>query len=187
MAPRDSISARLKKLRTKGAKGYADFIKEGDSDGHIPCWGAITERFEATFKTDKRRLEILDELLKEGDPRPLLLFLHISEDRPALLQALCEQAALLPVSAQRSLIAIPKAEPFIEANLKQFSSAARAVWANGEATLKKERQHSAARIGELMAFRYFVPDSFDPREEPEHLKAASPSDPLSPTKPQEKP
>ena len=184
MAPRNSISARLKKLRTKGAKSYADFIKEGDPDGHIPCWGAITERFEATFKTDKKRLEILDELLKEEDPRPLFLFLYTSEDRPALLQALCEQAALLPTSAQRSLIAIPKAEPFVEANLKHFSSTARAVWARGEAALKKERRHSAARIGELMAFRYFVPDSFDPREEPEHLKATNP---LSPTKPQEKP
>ena len=43
--PRESLSTRIGALELGKAKAYADFIREGDPDGPVPCWGAITKRF----------------------------------------------------------------------------------------------------------------------------------------------
>ena len=38
--PRESLSTRIGSLGLSKAKAYADFLRDGDPDSPIPCWGA---------------------------------------------------------------------------------------------------------------------------------------------------
>ena len=176
--PRASLSTRIGSLDLSKAKTYADFLRDGDPDGPVPCWGAITRRFVEAFTTDGERLSVLDQLIAEGDRRPLLLFIDTSRQRPELLAAMCERAAELPLTVQRALVATPEAEVFVENTIEMFQPAARRVWDGGEETKRAERQLLESRVGELMSFQYFVPDTFDPRDEPTPKRelADTPSD-----------
>jgi len=164
--PRESLSTRIGSLDLPNAKAFAKFILEGDPDEPLPCWGAISTRFVQSFTTDTERLAVLDQLIAEGDQRPLQLFIHTGRNRPALVAAMCERANELPVTVQRSLAAIPEAAEFVAKSIDEFSPAARRVWDGGEELRRAERELLASRIGELVSFQYFVPDTFDPRYEP---------------------
>ena len=164
--PRESLSTRIGSLGLSKAKAYADFLRDGDPDGPVPCWGAITSRFVESFSTDKERLAVLDQLIEEGDRRPLLLFIDTSRQRPELLAAMCERAAELPLTVQRALVATPEAASFVENTIDKFPPAARRLWEGGEDMKRAERQLFESRVGELMSFQYFVPDTFDPCNEP---------------------
>ena len=107
--PRESLSTRIGALDLGKAKAYADFIREGDPDSPVPCWGAITQRFVEAFPGDDERLVVLDQLLAEGDRRPLYLFLETSRRRPKLLAAVCNRVDELPVAVRRNLVAMPEA------------------------------------------------------------------------------
>ena len=174
--PRGSISNRIATLDVGEAKAYADFIRDGDPDGPVPCWGAITERFLQTFSTDEQRLAVLDQLIEEGDRRPLYLFLETSRQRPKLLEALAARVGELPVTVQRALVATPEAATYVAASLDKLAPSARRVWDGGEALKKSERELLAGRVGQLMSFRYFVPDAFDPHDEPAPKRALSTTD-----------
>src|SRR5690606_27305038 len=174
--PRESLSTRIGALELGKAKAYADFIREGDPDGPVPCWGAITKRFVEAFATDAERLAVLDQLIAEGDRRPLFLFLDTSRKRPKLLEALCARVGELPVSVQRALVAMPEAATYVAASLERLDPSARLVWDGGEDSKRAERELLAGRVGELMAFQYFVPDTIDPRQEPPSKRVAAPTD-----------
>jgi len=64
--PRESLSTRIGSLGLSKAKAYADFLRDGDPDGPVPCWGAITSRFVESFFTDEERLAVLDQLIEEA-------------------------------------------------------------------------------------------------------------------------
>lgn len=174
--PRESLSTRIGALDLGKAKAYADFIREGDPDGPVPCWGAITKRFVEAFATDAERLAVLDQLIADGDRRPLFLFLDTSRKRPKLLEALCARAGELPVSVQRALVAMPEAATYVAGSLERLDPSARLVWDGGEDSKRAERELLAGRVGELMAFQYFVPDTIDPRQEPPSERVAAPTD-----------
>lgn len=174
--PRESLSTRIGALALGKAKAYADFIREGDPDGPVPCWGAITKRFVEAFATDTERLAVLDQLIAEGDRRPLFLFLDTSRKRPKLLEALSARVGELPVSVQRALVAMPEAATYVAASLERLDPSARLVWDGGEDSKRAERELLAGRVGELMAFQYFVPDTIDPRQEPPSKRVAAPTD-----------
>lgn len=174
--PRESLSTRIGALELGKAKAYADFIREGDPDSPVPCWGAITQRFVEAFPSDEERLAVLDQLIVEGDRRPLYLFIETSRRRPKLLAALCERVGELPVSVQRNLVALPEAATYVASALEKLDPSARRVWDGGEELKRSERELLAGRVGELMAFQYFVPDTIDPRQEPPSKRVAAPTD-----------
>lgn len=179
--PRESLSTRIGALDLGKAKAYADFIREGDPGSPVPCWGAITQRFVEAFPSDEERLAVLDQLIVEGDRRPLYLFIETSRRRPKLLAALCERVGELPVSVQRNLVALPEAATYVASALEKLDPSARRVWDGGEELKRSERELLAGRVGELMAFQYFVPDAFDPRHEPAPKTTAAPAvDPGAP-------
>lgn len=170
--PRESLASRIEALELPQARSYADFIRQGDGRGPIPCWGAIARRFGEAFTTDGDRVAVLDQLIAEGDARPLLLFISMSRDRPALLAAMCERAGELPLTVQRALVATPEAAELVGQAITTFGPAARRVWDGDAEAMRAERQVLQSRVGELMSFDYFVPDAFDPRAEPQPQRVA---------------
>jgi hypothetical protein len=172
-APRESLSARIAALGTANAKALASFITSGDKGGALPCWGAIVQRFDATFAGDDERIALLDQLVAEGDRRALYVFLSANRTRPKVLEALCAKAKAMPVSVQRALVAMPEAATSVSAHLDALDPAAREVWSGGEDAKAPERELLASRVGELTAFAYFVADHIDPTKEAASMKSAS--------------
>ena len=164
-APREALASRIERLDAKGAKPLASFVRSRGDDGSTPCWGAIAARFDELFENDADRLELLESLLAEGDRRALLVFLHRCRSRARVLEALCTRAAALPPSVQRALVAMPEAATAVAAHLASFEPAAAEVWGGGEATKRPERELFEARVAELTAVPFLVPDVADPREE----------------------
>ncbi len=163
--PRTAIAKRLDVLDTKRATSFAAFIQLGDG-GPIPCWGAIAEQFDAEFTEDDERMVVLSALIEEGDRRALLLFLHLARPRPAILARMARRARKLPLSVQRALISLPEAEDAVQRSLKRFAPSVQAFYRGDAQAVVREHERFEDRIRELLAFRYFVPDTFDPREEP---------------------
>jgi hypothetical protein len=166
VVPRDSLSARIEALGIAKAQGYADFIRTGDPDGPVPCWGAISERFERDFTKSADRIAIWDTLVEEGDRRPLLLFLHVNRERPEVMAKVLEDAHRLPRALQRVLVAMPEVADDLPAHLDKLDPAAKQLFEAGPEAVAREREQTAARIAQLTTFRYFVPDAFDPADEP---------------------
>ncbi len=135
--PRTSISARLEKIGVGRAAEYAQFIRGEEQDKPLPCWGAIAERFAQDFVSASERLVVLDELVQEGDKRPLFLFIHTARQDTELLD-----------------------------RLDKFGPVAQALWKRGAEALYRENEVFEARTAELLSFRFYVPDEFDPLVEP---------------------
>jgi len=164
--PRTSISARLEKIGVGRAAEYAQFIRGGEQDKPLPCWGAIAERFTQDFVSASERLVVLDELIQEGDKRPLFLFIHTAQQDTELLEGLIGRAGALPVSVQRALVALPEAADLVPSRLDKFGPVAQALWKRGAEALYRENEVFEARTAELLSFRFYVPDEFDPLVEP---------------------
>ncbi len=170
--PRDTLSSRIEALALPQAKGYADFIRTGDPDGPIPCWGAIAERFDQDFKKTADRNALWNVLIEEGDRRPLLLYLHLNRGRPEVMAKVLADADKLPRVLQRALVSFDEVAHLLPDHLDKLDPAARQLLEAGPEALGRESEQVEARIAQLTAFRYFVPDQGDPADEP-----ASASDP----------
>ncbi len=162
--PRISIARRLDAIASESAKSYASYIQAGD-DGRVPCWGAIAERFDSDFGTADERLQILEALIEEGDRRPLFLFVHLARSKPELLGKLIRRARRLPLSVQQCLISLPEAAECVRSQLKHFSPAVQSAYRNDPDSLKRDQERFENRIRELLAFRFYVPDTCDPQGE----------------------
>jgi hypothetical protein len=171
--PRETLSARIEALELPQAKGYADFIRAGDPGSPVPCWGAIADRFQQDFKKTADRKALWAVLLEEGDRRPLLLYLHANRDRPEVMAMVLEEADRLPLALQRALVSFEEVADLLPARLDKLDPAARQLFEAGPEALGREREQFAARIAQLMAFRYFVPDQRDPAIEPGAVKSTA--------------
>ena len=172
--PRESLSTRIEALEIPQAKAYADFIRKGEASGPVPCWGAIAERFEESFPRDEDRKAVWPSLVEEGDRRPLLLFLHANRKRPEVLAQVLEDAHRLPPSLQRLLVSLPELASEIPKHLDKLAPAARQLFDAGPEALAREQEMMEARVAQLTAFRYYVPDAFDPAHEPGEAKTDVP-------------
>jgi len=166
LVPRESLSARIETLSLPQAKGYADFIRTGDPDGPVPCWGAIAERFDTDFAKSDERKALWDVLIEAAGRRPLLLFLHMNRARPEVMAKVLADAHLLPPVLQRTLVSLDEVVDVVPEHIGRLAPAARQLWEAGPDAIARERELVEARVKALTAFRYFVPDSFDPANEP---------------------
>jgi hypothetical protein len=164
--PRDTLSARIEALGLPQAKGYADFIRTGDPDGPVPCWGAIAERFEQDFKRVADRKALWDVVADEGDRRALLLYLHLNRGRPTVMSKILDQVDRLSPALQRALVSFEEVAELLPDHLDKLDPAARQLFEAGPEALARESELVEARIAQLTAFRYFVPDPTDPANEP---------------------
>jgi len=163
--PRETLATRIAALDLPQARSYADFIRTGDPDGPVPCWGAIKERFQQEFKPAADRKALWNVLLDEGDRRPLLLFLDANRDRPEVMAKVLEDAGRLPPALQRALVSFAEVADRLPAHLDKLDPAARQVFEAGPEAIAAEREQVEARIAQLTTFRYFVPDRVDPAKE----------------------
>ena len=172
---REEFIRCMEGLGTVEASAFAAFVKGGDeaSCGHAPCWGGIAERFASTFPSDAERALVWTLLASHADTRVLLLFLDLNRDRRAVLQRVLADAAHLPVMVQRALVAMEEMSALIPEHVCALAPSARQLWEAGGTALERERELSEARVAELMAFRFFVPDLTDPPSEPEPGKETS--------------
>lgn len=164
--PRQTLSARIEALDLPQAKAYADFIRTGDPDGPVPCWGAIAERFDQDFKKTADRKALWSGLVDEGDRRPLLLYLHVNRDRPEVMAQVVEDVDRLPRALQRVLVSFEEVADLLADHVDKLDPAARQLLEAGPRAIARERELVEARISQLTAFRYFVPDQTDPANEP---------------------
>ena len=171
--PRTLLSDRIETLSIPQAKGYADFIRTGDPDGPVPCWGALAERFEQDFDKSDDRKALWNVLVEADDRRPLLLFLDANRDRPDVMAKVLADAHRLPPVLQRALVSLDEVADLVPEHLDQLDPAARQLFEGGPDARKREKEQVEVRIATLTAFRYFVPDKTDPANEPGAAKNAA--------------
>lgn len=171
--PRETLSARFEALGSPSTKGFADYIRAGDAGGPIPCWGALAERFQQDVTKVADREAAWDALIEEGDRRALLLFLHLSRDRPEVMAKVLEDVDRLSPALQRALVSFEEVADQVPAHLDKLAASARQVFQGGADVLAREREQVEARIAQLTTFRYFVPDPQDPANEPGAVKSTA--------------
>ena len=164
--PRTLLSDRIETLSLPQAKGYADFIRTGDPDGPVPCWGALAERFDQDFPKSEDRKALWNVLVEAEDRRPLLLFLHTNRGRPDVMAKVLADAHRLSPALQRALVSLDEVADLVPDHLDKLDPAARQLFEAGAGARAREQELVEARVAALTAFRYFVPDKFDPASEP---------------------
>ena len=168
--PRTLLSDRIETLSLPQAKGYADFIRTGDPDGPVPCWGALAERFDQDFPKSDDRKALWNVLVEAEDRRPLLLFIHTNRGRPDVMAKVVADAHRLSPALQRSLVSLDEVADLVPDHVGKLDPAARQLFEAGTDARAREKELVEARVGALTAFRYFVPDAFDPAREPGGVK-----------------
>ena len=164
--PRTLLSDTIESLALPQAKGYADFIRTGDPGGPVPCWGALAERFDQEFVESDDRKALWSILAEAGDRRALLLFLHMNRNQPAVMGTVIEEADRLSPALQRALVAFEEIADQVPDHIEALDPAARQLFEAGIEARSRERELVESRVGQLRAFRYYVPDAFDPANEP---------------------
>ena len=164
--PRDVHATRIETIELPQAKSFASFIRSGDEGGPVPCWGALEERFIAEFKEDADRLKLWNVLVENGDRRSLLIFIEQARNQPDVLAKVVSDAHRLAPELQRAVVSLEEADKLLTKEAKRLHPAARQLWQAGAVARCREREQMEARISQLRAFRYFTPDTFDPKDEP---------------------
>ena len=153
---RETLAAAIEKAGLDVGVDFAAFIRRGDPDTPVPCWGGIARRFEEAFQTDAERIALLDVLVEVGDRRPILLFLDANRGRPAVLRAIVERAPRMDVGVQRAVVACEEAAPIVTEVLDQLAPSARQLRQAGIEARRREREGVRARVGKLRAREWFV-------------------------------
>ena len=77
-----------------------------------------------------------------------------------------EDAGRLPRVLQTALVSFEEVADLLQAHLDKLDPAAQQLFEAGPEAIAREREQVAARIAQLTAFRFFVPDQADPANEP---------------------
>jgi len=137
---RERLAERVSKIGTEATEALAKFAIRGGAKGELPCWGAIAEFVEHNL--DDVELEDLWEAMVEaGEPQPQLVLLSIARNKPALIQRIARDEAILSPPVRHALDALRN--PNDTESTRRFET----------------------RVNELLAVQYFVPDSVEPKRE----------------------
>ena len=153
---REVLATAIEQAGLDAGVGFAAFIRHGDPDTPVPCWGGIARRFEDAFRTDAERIALLDVLVEVGDRRPLLLFIDANRGRPAVLREIVERAPSMDVGVQRAILACEGAGGGVPEVVEQLAPSARQLWQAGEDARRREWEGVRARVGKLRAREWFV-------------------------------
>ena len=174
--PRSRFVAHMAQLALPNMQSFLRFIQKPDARGAMPCWGALSERFDAEFPSSSMRLEVWRELVELGDRRPQLLFVDLNRERPEVLERVVADAERLPEEVQRVLITSEPARPFVLRSLSKFRPAARQLLDHGAEALERERRLQRRALQKLRQIHFFVPDQLAPEDE-QRQQPAKPAQP----------
>ena len=146
---RETLAAAIEQAGLDSGEGFAAFIRHGDPDTPVPCWGGIARRFQEAFQTDAERTALLDVLVEVGDRRPLLLFLDANRARPEVMRAIVQRARRMDVGLQRAVVACEEAVGFVSEVLDKLAPSARQLWQGGAEARRREWEGAGARVGKL--------------------------------------
>ena len=138
---REALTSRVAAVGTPAAKALATFVGKKGANGAVACWGAIADEVKKSLNDDASIEALWKAMVTDGDPRPQLVLLSILKDRPKLVaMARADQANVGPVVRQ-------------------------ALQALGDPNDAEANRGFQARTNELLAVKYFVPDSVEPKNE----------------------
>jgi hypothetical protein len=161
---RSRLATRFDALGTPG-KAFAKVIRTVDATGKAPCWGELASQFDAAFKADADRLAAFELLAAEGDRRALLALLAVSRTRTSFLAQVVAKASVLAPEVQRALVSLLDPSKLASDVVTRLHPAARELCLKGGEVLSREREQVDSRIADLLAFRFFVPDTVAPIDE----------------------
>lgn len=134
---------------------FASALFERDGD-RIPCWGNLADHVLARLDRDEDRIALWRALVEVGDRRPLLVFLDLHRDSPAVLRAALEDIAGLPTTVQRALVSMEEVEPLLDVALPLLGPGALELVADAEARAK-DRALYQSHMDALRAHRAAAP------------------------------
>ncbi|MFW5740471.1 MAG: hypothetical protein ACOC1F_08900 [Myxococcota bacterium] len=138
---RESLAERVARIGTTSAKALAEFASRTGANGAQPCWGAIAEHIEKNMVDDASLESLWRAMVEVGDSRPQLVLLSILKDKPKLIELAARDEGRVSPVVRQALTALRVPE-------------------NTESNRGFE-----TRVNELLAVRYFVPDSVEPQRE----------------------
>jgi hypothetical protein len=173
---RQQIYDALLRTTAPALHRFASALFEREAD-RIPCWGNLADHALALLDRDEDRIALWRVLVEVGDRRPLLVFLDLHRDRPAVLRAALEDVAALPTTVERALVSMEEVEPLVELALPHLGPSALELVADEEARAK-DRALYQSHMHALRAHRAAAPCplSFDAAFT-EASKALTPGDP----------
>lgn len=149
-AARRALLDGLARAQAAGAKDFVDYAR-GKIGDDLPCWGNLAERFERTFQTDAERIEFWKTLRDTPDPRAVMLFLDANRTRDRVLAQVMLDAGALPEDVQVALVTLCEVQPLVASHLTLFGPAARLLWQQGPAAIRKEQRLTSVRVARLKA------------------------------------
>ncbi|TVS08801.1 MAG: hypothetical protein EA423_00830 [Phycisphaerales bacterium] len=164
---RERLARSLEACLGEDAQPYARFIQGEEAasgDAPVPCWGAIFERFIEAFPTAPERSRAFEALVAAGDARPIFLFVHLAREDGELWSAVVEAAPRLPIGVQRLVASLHPPESWPVAWSSALSAEARQTGADPDRRVREVEQFEA-RLGELLAFSWFVPSTSESHPE----------------------
>ncbi len=162
---KETFASKFETIDHPKAQAFAQFIRSGNQDGTNACWGAMAERFDQEFTDDEDRIPVWPKLIEIGDPRAMLLFIHLSRNRPKVMSELFQNANQLPRFIQRALVSFEETEPQANQHLGNLHPAAKELVQAEPKTMRRHRRIIRARIAKLMARRFTAPGNPDQEEE----------------------
>ena len=147
---RSILAHAIERIEGSDAKGFAQFLYTHDGEA-LPCWDRIVARFVEIFDHDQQ-LEVWRVLLEVGDPRPLMLFIHLHQNNSAMLQHLLPDARRLPVVLQRYLAGFEaiRDNAKLDGSSVWFDPEAQQIFEAGEKIRTRERERFDVKVHRLM-------------------------------------
>jgi len=147
---RSTLARAIERIEGSDAQGFAQFLCTHDGEA-LPCWRRIVSHFAETFDQDQQ-LEVWRVLLDVGDPRPLMLFIHLHHDDGAMLQRLLPDARRLPMFLQRYLAAFDTIRDNVKLDGSSvwFDPEAQQIFEAGEKIHARERERLEVKVHRLM-------------------------------------